>query len=131
MESLREQANADLGFTLEGEFALPVELIDDAGKLYTTNFLTGETLGGQILYDTNEENPDTGSLITSNEPIVVLKKDSLERVPKPGEKWVVRIPVTPSTTAPKESFIVSKDRPPEGGNSLGIIRLYLQRNRQS
>lgn len=130
MINLREQANKDLGFTLEGEFALPVELIGPDGKLYNTNILTGEPLGGQVLYDTNEENPDTGAIITSNEPIVVLKKDSLARVPQPGEKWVVRIPVTPSSTAQKESFVLDRDRPPQGGNSLGFIRLYLRRNRQ-
>jgi hypothetical protein len=130
MVNLREQAEADLGFTLEGEFGLPVELIDPDGKIIDTD-LNGDPLVGQVLYDTVRESPDTGEDIISNEPVVVLRRSSLSRVPQAGEKWLVRIPVSPSTTATKETFVLTKDRPPSGGRSLGFIRLYPTRNVQS
>ena len=128
--NLREQAEEDLGFTLEGEFGNLVELIAPSGQIINTNVLDGSPLKGQILYDTVRENPDTGATIISNEPIVVLKRTSLSQVPKAGEGWAVRIPTDPSTSAPMENFKISPDRPPEGGRSLGFIRLYLQRNEQ-
>ena len=52
MPNLRELAESDLGTTLEGDFALPVELIDPDG--------VKQSLVGQVLYDTVEFNPETG-----------------------------------------------------------------------
>lgn len=131
MVNLREQVESDLSFTLEREWKLPVVLIDPDGNTIDTSLNDGETLGGQILYDTVRINPTTGEEMVVNNPIVSLRRSSLSRVPLPGEKWVVKIPTTPSTTAPKEDFVLSPTRPPEGGRSIGFIRLYLQRVEQS
>lgn len=128
---LRKQANQDMAFTLEGELGLPVELVAPDGKVYNTNKLTGETLKGQILYDTAQESPADGSAIYVNEPVVTLNRLSLWRVPKAGETWAVRIPIVPDADAPKQSFQISSDRPPSGGGSLGFIRIYLTRDGQS
>ena len=134
--NLREQIERDLGVTLEGDFALPVELTDPDGIDYSTSANSPDPenplpLVGRIDYDTVGADPETGERVVVNNPIVTLRRTSLVRVPKAGEKWGVRIPTSPSTTAEKEYFVFSSSRPPEGGASIGFIRLYLQRLAQS
>lgn len=119
MPNLRELIESDLGTTLEGDFALPVELIDPDGAK--------QTLVGQVLYDTITLDPETGEPITANNPMVALRRTSLTRVPVAGEKWIVKIPTDPSATAPLEEFMITGDRPPDGGRSIGYIRLHLMR----
>jgi hypothetical protein len=128
--NLRERAELDLATTLEGGFSLPVELVDPDGNEITTS-LNGGDLRGQIIYDTTKLNPDTGEEMVINKPVVSLRRSSLARVPAAGENWFVRIPVDPKTTADKESFVFDPTRPPEGGRSLGFIRIYLRRAEQS
>ena len=136
MFNLREQIQKDLGVTLEGVFGLPVELIDPDGNEYTTSANSPDPanplpLMGQILYDTVGADPETGERVVVNNPIVSLRTTSLTRIPKAGERWAVSIPTTPSTTATKETFVITPTRPPEGGASIGFIKLYLQRVAQS
>lgn len=122
--NIRELAERHLGATLEGGFSLPVVLIDPDGVEY-------DDLRGQVLYDTTGINPDTGQLIVNNNPIVSLRVSSLTRVPAAGENWLVRIPTTPSETAEKADFVISPTRSPQGGASIGFIRLYLSKAVQS
>jgi hypothetical protein len=123
MPNLREIVEFDLATTLEGDFALPVELVaGDTGIEYTG-------LLGQVLYDSRIENPVTGGEESIHKPVVTLRRSSLTRIPVSGEKWVVRIPLTPSTTAPLEPF--SLEIATEGGDSIGFIRLYLMKPEQS
>ena len=129
--NLRERVERDLARTLEGVFSLPVELVDPDGNEITASLNDDLGLRGQIIYDTVKLNPDTGGEIVINNPVVSLRRSSLARVPEPGEKWLVRIPIEPSTTAAKQNFIISPTRPPEGGRSLGFIRIYLQKAEQS
>lgn len=127
MVSLREQVEKDLATTLEGEWSLPVILVGPDGKTYNTSIHNDERLGGQVLYDIVRLSPDTGNDIVVNTPVVTLRRTSLERVPKAGEKWLVKIPIEPKESAPLADFILDQDRPPEGGGSIGFIRLYLRR----
>jgi len=129
--NLRERSEQDLKFSLEGEWALPVVLIDPDGNKLDTNQNTGEPLTGQVLYDSVKDNPQTGAPVVTNKPVVTLRRSSLSRTPEAGEKWFVQIPVDPSTTATLESFQLDKERPPEGGRSIGFIRIYLRRVKQS
>lgn len=131
MVNLRERSEQDLAFSLEREWALPVVLIDPDGNTLDTNQNTGEPLTGQVLYDSVKDNPQTGATVVTNKPVVSLRRTSLARIPKPGEKWIVQIPVDPSTTAILESFEIDMQRPPEGGRSIGFIRIYLRRVKQS
>lgn len=129
--NLRELAENHLSFSLEREWALPVVLIDPDGNTLDTNQNTGEPLAGQVLYDIVKDNPQTGSPVVINKPVVSLRRSSLARIPKPGEKWFVKIPVDPNRTADLEMFELDKERPPEGGRSIGFIRIYLRRVKQS
>ena len=131
MVNLREQVEQDLGESLEGEWALPVVLIDPDGVKYETSANDATMpLVGQVLYGKREFNPDTGQEVYINTPIVTLRVTSLTRVPANGEKWVIKIPTSPSTTASLVDFIF-QGRPLEGGTSLGFIRIYPQKAAQS
>lgn len=117
MPNIRELIETDLGTTIEGDFALPVELVAPDGS--------EQTLTGDVRYDTVTADPETGMEIITNEPNVSLRRSSLTKIPVDGENWVVRIPTTPSTTDALEDFFLSKVRPQGGGRSIGFIKLYL------
>lgn len=124
MVNLRELAESDLKTTLEGDFALPIELISPGG--------VRQTLSGQVLYDVVRFDPVGGEEIVGHDTVVTLRRSSLVRVPQPGEKWIVRIPTTPSTTAEKKDFSFDPSRSGiEGGESIGFIKLYLHEVEQS
>lgn len=117
--NLRELSEKDLGRSLEGEWSLPVNLIDPDGARY-------DGLRGQVLFDIVRVNPETGEEVTVQTPVVTLRRSTLARIPAPGENWIVEIPATPSEAAAKVQHVLSPTRPPEGGASIGFIRLYLQ-----
>lgn len=114
--NLREAVVADLAESVEGDWGLPIVLISPDKVVYSG-------LRGQVLYNSKAFDPDTGEQIIVNNPVVALREASLTRVPLGGERWGVRIPVTPSETAPLADFVMSA-RPPER-SSVGFIRLYL------
>lgn len=115
--NIRELIETDLETTLEGDYGLPIELIDPDGVEYTD-------LTGQVLYDSLDEND-----VFSGHPVVVLRVSSLTRVPVDGENWAVKIPESPSTTAPLVTYLW--DKPMQHGKSIGFIKLYLTKTVQS
>lgn len=115
--NIREQIESDLETTLEGDFNLPVELIDPDGVVY-------DNLLGQVLYDSVDENE-----MLSGKPVVTLRISSLTRVPLAGENWAVRIPQNPSTTDTLVTYIL--DKAPSHGRSIGFIKFYLTKTVQS
>ena len=127
MANLRELSERHLSLTLEGPWGLPVNLITPEG-------VRVDDLRGQILYDTVRMNPETGETVVVEDPIVVLRRTTLEsrtRVPLAGETWIVEIPIRPEEAADKKQYLISPTRPPEGGRSVGFIRIYLQDLQQS
>lgn len=132
MVNLREQAESDLQYTLEGDFKLPVILIDPDGVKQTLKKDSTDPLVGQIIFDTLEENPETGQQIIVHKPLVVLRRSSLDRIPIAGEKWVVKIPTVPVfDTAEDDMTSFNWEDPNEGGGSIGFIRMYLVEMEQS
>lgn len=128
--SLRALAEQDLGRSLSGpDWGLPVALTGPDGIRRTVD-TTGAPLRGQVLYDMVRINPETGGRVVVGNPIVTLRRSVLHRVPAPGENWLVEIPVSPVDPAMVQ-MVLSPVRPPEGGGSIGFIRLYLQRVEQS
>lgn len=123
MTNIRELAERHLSITLEGSYSLPVILIGPDG--------IEDNARGQVLYDTVSLNPDTGQTIVNNNPIVSLRASSLRRVPKSGENWIFKIPVTPNETAEKSDFAVTPTRASAGGASIGFQRYYLRKVKQS
>lgn len=124
MINLRQRVEADLATSLEGDWGLPVILVDPDGNEQTksANDPTKDLMA-QILYDHRETDSETGLDILVNTPVVSLRISSLDRVPEDGETWEMRFPLVPNPTAPKTRFILI-GRPPEGGASIGFIRLY-------
>lgn len=120
---------SDLRFTLEGDFALPVNMTGPDG-IFRNTTVDGRPLAGQVLFDIVRAS-DTGENITINTPVVSVRRSSLFRIPQPGENWVIAIPETPLLNAPLVQYALSVTRPPEGGSSTGFIRMYLQQVEQS
>ena len=100
--------------------SLPVYLIDPTGTKNSTPYR------GTVLGDLVRINPDTGERMVVSNPVVILRRSSLARVPLAGEKWIVEIPESPRAGAAMIQYALSPVRPPEGGQSIGFIRLYLQ-----
>ena len=132
MGEQRAIIESDLYETLEGDYGLPVELIAPDGTKQTKSANNPtEDLMGQILYDSIIQDPNTGLDIVVHKPVVSLRRSSLTTVPDatPGDNWAVRIPLEPSVSAPKVTFRIG--RVTEGGDSIGFVRLYLERIEQS
>jgi hypothetical protein len=117
--NLRVQIEEDLATTLESadDFGLPVILISPDGEIQEVN--------GQILYDTQKIDPETGLDMIVHKPVVTLRRSSLTRIPAGGEKWGIRIPETPDPDADKTLHML--EQAPEDGRSIGYIKLYLTR----
>lgn len=122
--NLRVLAESHLLISLEGVWGIEVDLTGPDGE---------QQLGlkGQVLYDRTEQNPATGQEVFVNEPVVVLRYSSLSPAPQTGEVWQVRIPVSPQVGALKGDFVLDKGRAVEGGRSIGFIRLYPKKAKQS
>ena len=74
MESLRRTLERDMHDTLESEWKMPVELTSPDGvtQIYSANN-PSELLGGQVLYSSRRESPETGEIIVVNQPVVTLR----------------------------------------------------------
>ena len=130
--SLRTRAIADLKTQNLRDWPLPVILRSPDGVTYSTDAETGDTLQAvQILYDRRVLNPDTGEEVVVHEPIVVLARSSLARIPAEGENWQIRFPLDPTDPDTLSDYVFTPDRAVEGGNSLGLIRIYPQKLEQS
>ena len=122
--NLRALAEKHLAVTLEGQWAIEVDLIGPDGKKQLG-------LKAQVLYDRIEQNPSTGQPVIVNEPVVTLRYSSLNPAPaSPNEKWMISMPVSPVEGAAKEDFVLDPSRAIEGGRSIGFIRLYPKKVRQ-
>ena len=128
--NLRDLGEHYLGVHLEGVFKMPVVLTDPDGEILDTSENDGEALGGQVLYDTVRQNPETGDPLVSENPIVTLRRSSLKRVPISGETWGVKIPGSPKEGAALVDYVIDPTRSLEGGKTFGFIRLYLRKAEQ-
>lgn len=128
--NLRALAEKDLGLTLEGDWSSPVTLIAPDGVRYSGT-VDGRPLTGQVLYEIVRDDLERGEKVTYDTPVVSLRRSSLARVPQAGEPWGVIIPSAPVPGAPTLLYVLSPMRPPEGGASIGYIKLYLQNVEQT
>ncbi len=128
MINLRAQIEKDLGDSIESEWKMPVELTGPDGitQKYSVNNPSA-LLGGQILYYTQSINPETGETIIVNKPVVSLRVSSLTRVPQSGEKWYIKMPVSPIANSPFKDYVFTPTRAIEDGQDIGFIRIYPQK----
>lgn len=126
---LRAEIEEDLAETLEDDYGLAVVLTSPDGVRYSKSAHDATAdLVGQVLYDHIDQDGEGNQIIDHN-PVVTLRRSSLTRVPLPGEKWAVEIPIDPTATATRETFLL--ERASEDGRSIGFIRLYLRKAEQS
>lgn len=118
---IRALIESDLQYTLEGDYGKPVVLIAPDGERVEVR--------GQVLFDTAEFDPETGAMLIYEKPVVTLRRTALSRIPGEKEKWAVIIPASPAATEATE--IYSLERPVEGGRSIGFLRLYLTKVKES
>jgi hypothetical protein len=124
MVNLRELAETDLGVTLEGEYGLPINIIFKDGSKQLD-------IEAQVLYSSISTDPTTLAPIIVEEPVVSVRRSSLDQIPVAGDTAVFQIPNEPRRDADKDDYILSKTRAPEKNRSIGFIRYYLQRANQS
>jgi len=121
---MRQTIEADQSDTLEGEFASKTSAGAGLTTLVAPDGAVQSGLKALILYDYRRVNPETGEPVVVHEPVIVLRRSSLTRVPLAGEKWEIRFPISPRAGAPIASFLLDGKRAPEGGETIGFIRLY-------
>jgi hypothetical protein len=128
LDNLRQEIEHDLYDSLESEWKMPVELTTPDGQVqrYSLNN-PSELLGGQVLYFSRRENPDTGEVVVVDQPVVTIRVSSLIRVPKQGERWYIKMPISPVSGAEKKSFVFTPDRSYEHGTDIGFMRIYPQK----
>ncbi len=112
---LRKLIESDLQYTLEGDYGLPITLIDPDGN--------EQEVMGQVLYETHEFEGENVEIVIVEKPHVTVRRSSLNRIPQPNETWAVKIPKTPDRDAETVTYLF--DTPSEGGKSIGFIRLTL------
>ena len=129
--NLREHiATAGLKRSIEGNFGLPVVLIDPDGGTIDTNEV-GDILKGQVLYDRLGIDPETGDEIIIDEISISLRKSALSRVPVAGERWDIKFPLDPSQPDIMTAHILTEDRAPVDGGSIAFIKVFPQSVEQS
>lgn len=120
---IRADIETDLADTLEDpdDYGMAVELISPAGveQTQSANDVT-KLLYGQVLYDTTTEDPATGMMIVTDRPVITLRRSSLDALPARG--WIVRYPESPIEGAAMVTRYI--EQAPQGGRSIGFIRIY-------
>ena len=126
MGGLRAIIEGDLKTTIESDFGLHVELIAPDGEIITDSVNDLLPLMAQVMYDTMTQDVSTGLDVVVKKPNVTLRKSSLSRFPTLTDytSWFVRIP-----TSVIDSTLITYNlgRAPEGGESHGFIRLFLDK----
>ncbi len=123
-------ATNGLKTSMEGNFGLPVELITPDGQIINKNEV-GDDLKGQVLYDKDGIDPESGDLAVVKETTVSLRITALSRVPLAGEIWQVKIPINPAFPDVLGDFLINSDKSPITGQSMGFIKLFLKDVEQS
>jgi hypothetical protein len=113
----------------ENGFALPV-ILKNPNTGETQEFSANDPdtprtilLAGRVTYARFEFDADTGLPMRVDNPIVTLRKSSLDTVPKAGETWAVQIPEEPRVDAPKKTFLMAIA--PRTGDSYQWIQMAL------
>ena len=127
--NLRKRVISDLKTTLEKEWALPVVLVNPiTGVIQATKKGTTDPLVGQVNYVDVEVVPDTGEEVVVENPSVVLNLESLDAIPKAGERWLVKIPPESDPDIPVsefESYTYDPDKGRVVNRTMGTITLFL------
>jgi hypothetical protein len=123
MIDLRALAEADLAYSLEGDYAAEITLKGPNGAT--------QTVRGRVRYCKPRTNLDTGEVAYDFDPNITLRRSSLSPIPAADEKWSATFPDGPRTDAGSLTMLLDTTRAPEGGQTLGTIKYYMQAADQS
>ena len=115
MGGLRQLIERDLAVTIEGDFGLPITFVAPDGSSFTVQ--------GQVLYEHDVFDAQTGVNIVVRKPIITVRRSSLTRVPLDDERWAVMIPSIPSEDAALVTLMI--EQPVYGGGSIGTMSFAL------
>jgi hypothetical protein len=128
MEDLRAAIENDLHDSIEGEFGVNVELITPDGETQSMSLLyPTEYLRARVQYSSTQLDPATGVPVIVANPIVTLRIASLIRVPAAGERWMIKMPISPRIGAESRLWPFGVDRSAMDGSDIGYIKIYPQR----
>jgi len=116
-ENFMPLAMATLGQT-------PVKMRDPQGKLYETINGTTDPLLCEYLSDRQKLDDAGGDVIIVADDRITLSEHELERIPKAGEPWVFMVAIDPSEPTVFTTFAMG-GKPPQNGNSIGFIQIFL------
>ncbi len=120
---LRKRQIDDLDRVLSGpDWGMPIVLISPNTGLV-------QSVTGRVDYNSKEIDPESGLQLTVEKPIVTVALALLTEVPKPGENWAIKIPVSPGSDTPTETYVL--ELAIENGHSMGFIKLPLTKAGQS
>lgn len=127
MISLLQEFEECAGEIIEKETGRKVILIAPDGSKQKKSALDPEQdLKCSVFQESHEHDVRTGLEHIVDRPVVVFRLSSLERVPKAGENWIVRIPKSVfGDESETESFTISG--PPIQAKTAGFINLRLKR----
>ena len=134
--SERALMESELEDIVEGEFSLPVILKSPTGETITTSKNNpSRLLTGMVLYDARKETAGAdGNPIIVREMVVVLRRTScptaLLNVPT-NARWEIKIPLDPILSAPLGSYILEGSKAMEEGRTVGTVRFFPKKAKQS
>jgi hypothetical protein len=123
MINLRALAEADLARSLEGDFSAPIILKGPNGAV--------QAVQGRVRYCKPRTDLISGELVHDFDPNITLRRSSLSPIPAADEKWSATFPDGPRADAEKLTMLLDTTRAPEGGQTLGTIKYYMQAADQS
>jgi hypothetical protein len=83
-----------------------------------------------VQYSSTQLDPATGVPVIVANPIVILRIASLIRVPAAGERWMIKMPISPRIGADIKTWSFGVDRSAIDGTDIGYLKIYPQRINQ-
>ena len=124
--NLREHAATNgLRRTVKGNFALPVDIVFASGNEQLQE-------GAQVLYDTEQIDPETGDLISVKNTWITFVKVDLDEEINQGDKAYFKFPKNPSEPSGDQlQGVLDGSKTIIDGQSLGFIRIPITETEQS
>jgi hypothetical protein len=104
-------------------WGMPVDIVFASGNEQSE-------VNAQVLYDTEQIDPDTGDLISVNNTWITFASADLDEEINPGDKAYFKFPKRPGTTT-QISGMLDGSKKPIDGKSLGFIRIPITDVEQS
>ena len=117
------------GDVIEDELGTTAVLISPDGEKQTMSALDeDEKLKCTVFRESRELDYKSGLEVIADRPVAVFRLRSLERIPKSGEAWLIRVQLSAFS---EEMTSYEMSGPPKPGSSIGFINFRLRRVSQT